>query len=99
MKRNVNQYLRTGYLRTGLAASLLMGSSFLFWDCSGEKKESETESSSAMTDTSSTMSGPMGREKDTLYSSSPDAPQQAPPDSASARGMTTVPAEVQVKKP
>jgi hypothetical protein len=93
MKRNVNQYLRTG-----LAASLLMGSSVLFWNCSGEKKESTTESSSTMSDTTSDMSGPMGREKDTLYSSDPSAPQQAPPDSASARGMTTVPAEVNVKK-
>jgi hypothetical protein len=92
MKRNVNQYLRTG-----LAASLLMGSSVLFWNCSGEKKESTTESST-MSDTTSDMSGPMGREKDTLYSSDPNAPQQAPPDSASARGMTTVPAEVNVKK-
>jgi hypothetical protein len=92
MNRNVNQYFRTG-----LAASLLMGSSLLFWDCSGEKKESGTESGSTTSDTMSDMSGPMGRQKDTLYSSDPMAPQQAPPDSASARGMTTVPAEVNVK--
>jgi hypothetical protein len=93
MKRNVNQYFRTG-----MAASLLVGSSFLFFNCSGEKKEASSESGSSMSDTTSDMSGPMGREKDTLYSSDPTAPQQAPPDSASARGMTTVPAEVNVKK-
>lgn len=86
-------------IRQWLLTGLLVGASLTFWDCSG-KKENSSESSSTSTTTDSADatadSSVMGRQGDTLNSSSMNAPQQAPPDSASARGAV-VPAEVEVK--
>ena len=79
-------------VRSWLMTGLLVGASLTFWDCSG-KKENSSESNSADATADSSV---MGRQGDTLNSSSMNAPQQAPPDSASARGAV-VPAEIKVK--
>ncbi|MFD2569701.1 hypothetical protein ACFSUS_03595 [Spirosoma soli] len=88
MTRNTAKQLRS-WLLTGL----LISSSVMFWNCSGSNKN---ESGSEAGSTTTADSTEMGRQGDTLNSSSMDAPQQAPPDSASARGAV-VPAEVEVK--
>ena len=94
MKNNLNQWMRRSVM-----AGLLLSTSLTFWDCSGEKKESTGDgmSSASNTDTASgSDSSVFGRQGDTLNSSSMNAPQQAPPDSASAQGAV-VPAEVKVR--
>lgn len=87
MTRNNGKYLQN-WLLTGL----IVGSSLTLLNCSGEKKaETTTETTETTADSSF-----IGRQGDTLNSSSIDAPQQAPPDSASAQGAI-VPAEVKVR--
>ncbi|GAB3492967.1 hypothetical protein GCM10027341_07710 [Spirosoma knui] len=86
-------------IKHGLLTGLLVSASLTVWSCSGNKENnSESTSTSTMSDSANTTadSSVFGRQGDTLNSSSMDAPQQAPPDSASARGAV-VPAEVKVK--
>lgn len=90
MTHNLNQSTR----RIALA-SLLLGISLTFGNCSGEKKETDTETTTT-NGTATADSTVFGRQGDTLNSSSMDAPQQAPPDNASAGGAV-VPAEVKVR--
>ncbi len=78
-------------IRSWLLAGLLMSSSLTFWNCSGKKETSNESSADATADSSF-----MGRQGDTTNSSPANVSQQAPPDSASARGAV-VPAEVEVK--
>ena len=78
------------FVQNGLLAALLAVSSLTLLNCQGEKKESGTESSTATADSSF-----MGRQGDTLNSSSMDAPQQAPVSTTS--GGAVVPAQVNVK--
>jgi len=61
-------------------------------NCSGEKKDGTAESKAASTGSDSSV---FGRQGDTSNSSM-NAPIQAPPDSADARGAV-VPAEIKVK--
>lgn len=91
MTNNLNQTIRQLVLM-----SLLAGASLTLWNCSGERKENSTESSAMTSDTSGSDSTVFGRQGDTANSSSMNAPQQAPPDSASAQGAV-VPAGVEVK--
>lgn len=82
----------TKQLRSYLLAGLLAGASLTLWNCSGGKKETSNEASTTGSDSSF-----MGRQGDTANSSTMNAPQQAPPDSASARQGAVVPAEIEVK--
>lgn len=82
-------------IRRLMLAGLLLGTSLTFWNCSsgGNKENSSTTGAEG---TATADSSVFGRQGDTMNSSSMDVSQQAPPDSASARGAV-VPAEVQVK--
>ncbi|WP_420148680.1 hypothetical protein [Spirosoma sp.] len=84
------KHTRAQYARSWLLTGLIVSSSLTLWNCSGDKKESTTETSETASDSSV-----FGRQGDTTNNSM-DAPQQAPPDSASAGGAV-VPAEVKVK--
>jgi hypothetical protein len=83
---------QTKQWRVWLLAGLLAGSGLAFSNCSGNKSSSESEGMSNSTGSDSSV---FGRQGDTINSSL-DAPIQAPPDSASARGAV-VPAEIKVK--
>ena len=78
------------FVQNGLLAALLTVSSLTLLNCQSEKKEASSESSAATADSSF-----MGRQGDTLNSSSMDAPQQAPVSTTS--GGAVVPAQVNVK--
>lgn len=78
--------------RVWLIASLFASSGLVFSNCSGNKSSSDSEGMSNSTVSDSSV---FGRQGDTINSSL-DAPIQAPPDSASARGAV-VPAEIKVK--
>jgi hypothetical protein len=86
------EYNRKHRFRNGLAASFILGASLLFTNCSGDKKNTTSESKAASTESDSSV---FGRQGDTMNSSL-NAPIQAPPDSADARGAV-VPAEIKVK--
>ncbi|UHG90163.1 hypothetical protein [Spirosoma oryzicola] len=85
-------YNRAHRFHNWLAVCLLVSSSVFLTNCSGEKKDSTAESKAASTGSDSSV---FGRQGDTTNSSM-TAPQQAPPDSADARGAV-VPAEINVK--
>ena len=76
-------------VRSWLLISFLIGSSLTFGSCSGNKKEANTETTTAASDSSV-----FGRQGDTTNNSL-NAPEQAPPDSGD-RGAV-VPAEVKVR--
>lgn len=78
-------------------AGLLFGTTLTCWNCSGGNKENSNDATAGTQGTSEgSDSTVFGRQGDTANSSAMDAPQQAPPDSASAGGAV-VPAEVKVK--
>lgn len=79
---------RFQYVRSWLMMGLIVGASITVWSCSGEKKETTTESTEAASDSSV-----FGRQGDTTTNTL-DAPQQAPVDSSPG---AVVPAEVKVK--
>ncbi|WP_460985184.1 hypothetical protein [Spirosoma fluminis] len=86
-------------IKHSLLTGLLVGASLTVWSCSGNKENSsESTSTGTMSDSANATadSSVFGRQGDTLNSSSMSAPQQAPPDSASAGGAV-VPAEIKVK--
>ena len=85
---------RTQHVRAWLMAGLLLSSSFTFWNCSGNKKETNTEATAASDTTAGSDSSVFGRQGDTTNNQL-NAPEQAPPDSGD-RGAV-VPAEVKVK--
>ncbi len=80
---------RAQAVRSWLITCFIVGSSFAFGSCSGNKKEASTETTTAASDSSV-----FGRQGDTTNNSL-DAPEQAPPDSGD-RGAV-VPAEVKVR--
>lgn len=82
---------RAHQVRSWLWTACIVGSSLTVWNCSNKKSESKEEMSTTATSDSSVF----GRQGDTTNNSL-NAPEQAPPDSASARGAV-VPAEIKVK--
>lgn len=76
------------YVRSWLITGLIAGASLTFWSCSGEKKQTNAESTETTAD-----STVFGRQGDTTTNTL-NAPQQAPVDSAPG---AVVPAEVKVK--
>ena len=78
---------RAQYVRAWLMMGLIIGSSLCFWQCSNNKKESTTETSTATSDSSV-----FGRQGDTTNNAL-NAPEQAPVDSAPG---TLAPSEVKV---
>lgn len=78
------------YVRSWLMTGLIIGASLTLWNCSGDKKETTTESTSTEAASDSSV---FGRQGDTTTNTL-DAPQQAP---VSGEPGTVVPAEVKVK--
>ena len=86
MKRTLAQQARSWLWMT-----CIVGSSLIVYNCSSKK----TENKEGMSSTAGSDSSVFGRQGDTT-SNELNAPEQAPPDSADARGAV-VPAEVKVK--
>ena len=80
---------RVQTVRSWLLTGFIVGSSLTFLNCSGNKKETNTEASTTASDSSV-----FGRQGDTTTNTL-NAPQQAPADSGS-RGAV-VPAQVNVR--
>ena len=82
---------RTQTVRSWLLTGFLVGSSLTLWNCSGNKKEANTEATTTARDSSV-----FGRQGDTTTNTL-DAPQQAPVAVDSSSRGAVVPAQVNVR--